>query len=58
MWPYCGHFQLHVKLWLLDRNKNYAIWPAIANNGEWNYEFTNGVEMQMLEEVIMNIVIT
>ena len=37
MWPYCGHFQLHVQLWPLDQIGNHLTQLAIAK--QWILSF-------------------
>ena len=36
---YCGHFQLHMYFWLLDRIGNYLIIWTVASHGDCHFKF-------------------
>jgi hypothetical protein len=37
MWPYCGHFQLHTRYWLLDQLWNCLMRLPIVNHKDWRH---------------------
>jgi hypothetical protein len=55
LWSYCGHFQVHIQFWLINRIRRCLNWSTIANHQHQhchlkihNHNFT---KMQKLDEV-------
>lgn len=49
MWPYCGHYQLHMHLYIVDQPWGCFIWLAITKIVKSGFKI--GGEMQKIHEI-------
>ena len=49
MWPYCGHYQIHMHLWIVEYPWDCLIWLAITKIVDSSFKI--GGEMQKIREI-------